>query len=151
MSEAKKKKFMMMSDLHGTLKSDIQPIVLKYKGRKKKEKQDLVDGDNKEYSKGLRDIQQLEGNILRVTKRSAAALSKGLDAYEHERDLSAKKKKDGAVDHFVDNSAKAASTSMKEISEIPMDIAESLGVKSYRKQARKSLKQVSKLIRLIRI
>jgi len=151
MSEAKAKKFVTMSDSRGILQSEIQPVVLEYKDRKKKNKQSVNDNEKKKYSKNLKDIQQLEGNILRVTKRSTEALSKGIDTYKQERDISATKKKDGAVDDFVDNSAKAASASMKEVSEIPMDIAESLGVKSYRKQARKSLKQVSRIIRLFRI
>jgi hypothetical protein len=133
------------------LQSEVQPIVLKYKDLKKRKKRAIEDKDEENDSRGLKDIQQMEGNILHITKRSVDALSKGLDTYEHERDISATEKKDGAIEDFVDNSAKAASTYMKEMSEIPIDIAESLNIKSYRKRARKTLRRVSKAIRLFRI
>jgi hypothetical protein len=149
MSEVEKKKLTVLSHSRGTLQSEVRPIVLQYKKRKKKG--GIEDDDEEKYSKGLKDVQQLEGNILRVTKRSTNALSKGIDTYEHERNLSAKEKKDGVIEDFVDNSAKAVSASMKEVSEIPVDIAESLKVTSFRKRARKNLRRASKIIRLFRI
>jgi hypothetical protein len=151
MSEVEKKKLTALSDSRGTWQSEVRPIVLEYKDRKKKKKRVIEDEDEEKYSKGLADVQQLEGNILRVTKRSTNALSKGIDTYQHERNLSAKEKKDGAIEDFVDNSAKAVSASLKEASEIPMDIAESLSTKSSRKRARKSLRRASRIIRLFRI
>src|SRR5215510_13269426 len=90
----------------------IQPILLKYKDRKKKRRSGMEEDEKAQYSRGLKDIQQLEGNILRITKRSANALSQGLDAYERERNNSAEQKKDGALEDFMDNTAKAASVSM---------------------------------------
>ena len=150
MNEAEEKKQAGLHLYRGKLQSEIQPIVVEYKKRKKK-KRTIEDKPEEKYSRGLEDIQRFEGNLLRLTKRSANALSKGLDTYERERKLSAKAKKDGAMENFVDNSAKAASTSMKEISEIPKDIAESLNVKSPRKRMRKSLHRTSKIIRLFRI
>jgi len=145
-----KKKTVNINGSHGTLQSEAQPIVLEYKKRKKK-KRTLEDEKEIRYSKDLKDVQKLEGNILRITKRSTHALSKGIDTYERERDNSAKEKKDGAVEDFVDNSAKAANTYMKEVSEIPMDIAETFGEKSYRKQTRKNLRRALKALRLFRI
>ena len=151
MSEVEKKKPTALRHSLSTLQSEVRPIVLEYKERKKKKKRAIEDEKEEKYSKGLEDIQRLEGNILRVTKRSTNALSKGIDTYERERNLSAKEKKDGAIEDFVDNSAKAASTYMKEVSEMPVDIAEALNMKPYRKRARKSLRRASKVIRLFRI
>ena len=150
MAETEKKKVLVMRRSGGKLQPDLQPIVLEYKERKKKTR---VEGESTEpkYTEGLEDVQRMEGDVMRVAQRSARALSKSLDTYDQERKRSAKEKKDGAIEDFAHNSAKAASTYMKEISEIPMDIAESLDTSSYRKRLRDSLHQTSKVIRLFRI
>jgi hypothetical protein len=150
MNGVEKKKQTALHLYRGNLQSEIRPIVLEYKKRKKKKKV-MEDEPKEKYSRGLEDIQNFEGNLLRLTKRSANALSKGLDSYRRERKISTKAKRDGAIEDFVDNSAKAASTYMKEVSEIPMDIAESLNIKPVRKQMRKNLRRASKMIGLFRI
>ncbi len=151
MNEVEKKKLSVLSDVSGSVPSEIRPIVLEYKECKKKKKRVIEDEDEEKYSKGLKDIQQLEGNILRITKHSANVVSKGIDTYEHERKVSAKEKKDGALEDFVDNSAKSVSASMKEASEIPVDIAESFNMKPLGKRMRKNLRRASKIIHLFRI
>ena len=133
----------------GKLEAEIKPIVLEYRKRRKQKAAD--EDEQEQYSEGLEDIQQLEGNIMRLAKRSARVVSKGLDTYDQERQKSAKEKKDGAIEDFVHNTAKAASVSMKEASEIPMDIVESVNTKNYRKRLRASLRRTSKIIRLFRI
>jgi hypothetical protein len=150
MAESEKKKVLVMRRAGGKLQPELQPIVLEYKERRKKTK---AEGDTEEvrYSEGLEDVQRMEGDVMRVAQRSARALSKSLDTYDQERKRSAKEKKDGAIEDFAHNSAKAASTYMKEMSDIPMDIAESLDTSSYRKRLRDSLHQTSKVIRLFRI
>lgn len=151
MAESEKKKVIVLHRSRGgKLQSKVQPIVLEYKERRKQQKK-TVETDEAKYTEGLEDIQRLEGDALRVAKRSARALSKGLDTYDQERQRSAKEKKDGAIEDFIDNSAKAASASMKEASEIPMDIAEALGTTSYRKRLRNNLRRASRVIRLFRI
>ena len=150
MNEVEKKKLTTLGELRGAGPSEIRPIVLKYKDRKKKKKRVIEVAEEAKYSKGLKDVQQLEGNILRVTKRSANVVSKGIDAYEHERNISAKEKEDGVLEDFVDNSAQAVSASMKEASEIPMAIAESFTMRRLGKRARKNLRRASKFIRLFR-
>ena len=123
--------------------------MLEYK-REKEEKKSSTDGDTKskeKYSKGLEDIQTMEADILRVSQKAAKAFSKGIDTYQAEREKSAEEKTDGAIEDFVHNSAKAMSASLKEASDIPVDIAESLSKEtSYRKQLRKTLKETSKAI-----
>ena len=150
MSESNSDKPRVLRRTHGKLQSDIKPIVLEYKGHKKKSKTQAEDGQEK-FSAGLEDVQVLEGDVMRVAQRSARAFSKGLDTYEHERQKSAKEKTDGAIEDFFHNSAKAASASLKEVSEIPIDLAESLNKESYRKRLRENLRRSSKLIRLFRI
>lgn len=150
MTETEKKKVLVLRRSNGKLQSNVQPIVIEYKDRKKK-KRAVGDEDKEKYSEGLEDIQRMEGDVMRVAQRSAKAFSKGIDTYEQERKRSAKEKKDGAVEDFVHNSAKAASVYMKEASEIPVDIAESLNTEAYQKRLRQSLRQTSKIIRLFRI
>jgi hypothetical protein len=151
MAESEKKKVLLLRRSQGKLQADLQPIVLEYKGRTKKKKKAADDDGKERYSEGLEDIQRVEGDAVRIAQRSARALSKGLDTYDQERRRSAKEKKDGAIEDFAHNSAKAVSVAMKEASEIPMDIAEALGETSYRKRLRESLRQTSRIMRLFRI
>lgn len=152
MTESKNPAGNVLRRAAGKLQPDIKPIVIEYQKRRTEKNLDTADGEEKQqYSEGLEDVQRLEGDFVRIAKRSANALSKSLDTYEEERRRSANEKKDGVIEDFVHNSAKAASTYLKEASEIPVDIAESLNTKSYRKRLRKSLRQASKVIRLFRI
>jgi hypothetical protein len=151
MSEFKNNnKPLVYSRIRGKLQSEIKPIILEYKGRKKKIETKPNEKQEK-YSDELEDIQVLEGNMMRVAQRAARAASKGIDTYEKERQRSAKEKNDGAIEDFVYNSAKASSAYLKEASEIPIDIAESINTETYRKRLRKSLQRASKLIHLFRI
>ena len=150
MSEFENKKVIVLRRTRGGLQSEIQPIVIEYKKRRKKKKAVEDDGEER-FSEGLDDVQRLERNFVRVAKRSTKAFSKGINTYETERNRSAKEKRDGAIEDFVDNSAKATSDFMKEASEIPVDIAETLGDRSYRKRTRKNLRRLSRTIRLFRI
>ena len=145
MSNAETNKARVLHRTNGGLKPEVKPIVLEYK----REKEDKKDGDAKgktKYSKGLEDIQTLEGNILRFSQKAAKSFSKGIDTYQHEREKSAEEKTDGAIEDFIHNSAKAMSASMKEASDLPVDIAESINTESYRKQLRKTLRETSKAI-----
>lgn len=150
MSESKNNKPRVFHRIGGKLQTEIKPIVLDFKERKKKSKTAL-DEDQDQYSEGLEDIQILEGDVMRVAQRSIKALSKGIDTYEHERQKSAKEKTDGAIEDFLHNSAKATSAYLKEASEIPVDLSEAIDKSSYRKRLRKYLRRSSKLIRLFRI
>jgi hypothetical protein len=130
--------------------ADLQPVVLKFKKGGKKSK-DSGEAAKAKYSKGLEDIQILEGNFVRIAQRTSKAIYRGIDTYERERSQSSKKKIDGAIEDFVYNSAKAASEFMKETSEIPVDLVDSMNTKSYRKGVRKGLRRSSKILRMWRI
>ena len=135
----------------GVLKSEVRPIVLNYKNRKKRKKPGIENEGSERYSAGFEDIQRLEKDAIQIARRSARAISKGLDSYDQERDKSARSKKDGAIEDFVYNSGTAVSTTLKEMSGIPLDIAESINTKNYRSRLRKNLKRTSRFIRLFRL
>jgi len=151
MFEAENKKVLVLRRSRGKLESGLQPIVLERKEQKKKKQDDQAENGQEKYSEGLEDVQRFESDAMRIAQRTARAVSKGIDTYEHERKRSAQEKTDGAIEDFVHNSAKAASTYMKEVSDIPLDIAESVNTSSYRKMLRNNLRQTSRLIRLFRI
>ena len=151
MSESKSDKPRVLRRTGGKLQAEMKPIILEYKGRKKKSKPQAEENGQAKYSEGLEDVQVLEGNMLRVAQRAAKAASKGIDTYEQERQRSAKEKTDGAIEDFFNNSAKATSAYLKEASEIPIDMVDAINTESYRKRLRKNLRRTSKLIRLFRI
>jgi hypothetical protein len=150
MSESENVKPRVLRRAHGKLQPEIKPIVLEYKERSKK-RGARADEDKEEYSEGLKDVQVLEGNAVRVAQKAVKALSKGVDTYERERQKSAKEKTDGAIEDFFNNSAKATSAYLKEASDIPVDLVESIDTGSYRRMLRKNLRRTSRLIRLFRI
>lgn len=129
---------------HGKLQPQTKPIVLEYK--KEKNSNTGETRPKRKYSKGLEDLQVLEEDLLRISQKAAKAFSKGIDTYQQEREKSADEKTDGAIEDFLHNSAKAMSVSMKEASDIPIDIAEAVGKESNRKRLRKSLREISKAI-----
>lgn len=130
----------------------IQPIVIKYKSRKKgkKQKSALESEVSPRFSRSLEDVQKVEGDLVRVARRASRAVSRGIDTYDKERKKSAAEKKDGAIEDFPHNTAKAVSTSLKEASEIPVDIVDSLSTKNYRKQVRRNLRRASRALRIFR-
>jgi len=150
MSESKSAKPRMLRRTGGKLQSEMKPIVFEYTGRKKKSKPKAEEGQAM-YSEGLEDVQVLEGNMVHIAQRAAKAASKGLDTYEQERQRSAKEKTDGAIEDFFNNSAKATSAYLKEVSDIPVDVVESLNTESYRKRMRRNLRRASRFMRLFRM
>ena len=129
----------------GELQPDMKPILLEYKKWKKKEKNKPKEGKAK-YTRGLKDIQRMEGDSVHLVKTAARAISKGIDTYDQARQQSAKKKTNGAMRDFINNSAKATSAFLKESSDIPVDLAESISRLSMRKNLVKGLRRASKRI-----
>ena len=133
--------------------SALEPIVLKFKKSKKKKEEEPVVEDKREekYSRGLKYIQRLDGNVVHIAQKATKALSKGMDVYDREREKSAREKTDGAIEDFINNAAKAGSAYLKEAADIPVDLAEAISPVSYRKKLRKNLLRASRFIRLWRI
>jgi hypothetical protein len=157
MTDDEKDKIHLLDRSTAQAEPRLKPIILKYK--KKNKKVDETDESGKvgseKYSRGLGDIQRLEGHVVHVAQKATKALSKGMDVYEREREQSSREKTDGAIEDFIHNSAKATSAYLKEASGIPIDLAESVAESastgSYRKRVRKTLKLASGFIRLWRI
>jgi hypothetical protein len=129
------------------VKQGPKPIILNYTKWKKKGNNKVKEGKPK-YSKGLKDIQCLECDVVHIAETGAMAFSKSINTYLEERGRSARKKKDGAIKDFLHNSAKATSTYMKETSDIPIDVADSLSKFTFRKNLRKGMRRASKRILL---
>ena len=132
----------------------LEPIVINYKANKKKKKKDQSEEDTEDkprYTSQLKDVQEMEGDMLQIARRASQSVTKGLDTYDKARKKSARTKKDGAIEDFPHNATKAVSEAMKEASEIPVDIVDALMTKNYRKQARKNLKRATRLIKVFRI
>jgi hypothetical protein len=125
----------------------VRPIVFEYKKTKKKKAKPAPEGTAK-YSRGLEDVQIVSGDWLRATRKAVGALAKAIDVYDREQQRSAVEKKDGAIEDFPYNAGKAVSVWMKEASDIPLDMAESAKRRPYSKRVRKSLRRVSKLLRV---
>ena len=60
MSEAENKKVIVLRRTRDGLQSEIRPILIDYKKRRKKKRQASDNGEEK-YSEGLEDVQRLEG------------------------------------------------------------------------------------------
>jgi hypothetical protein len=131
----------------GQLQQDLKPIVLEYRPRKKK----TAGRGEPRYSEGLEDVQRVEGDLVRIARRATSAASKGLDTYDRERQRSASEKKDGAIEDFPHNSAKAMSEALKEASEIPVDIADSIERTDLHREIRRGLRRISRAIAVFRL
>jgi hypothetical protein len=131
--------------------SATRPIVLKLKKGGKKSKKNESGEKKVKYSRGLKDIQKFEGNMVGIARKATSALSKGVEVYDVEREKSSREKTDGAIEDFIHNTAKASSASLKEAADIPVDIAEAISPISYRKRLRRNLRRATKTIRLWRI
>ena len=154
MSEENKATEQIAEHFSGPSEARLKPIVLKLKkgGKRAKKKDEGVEVERKEkYTRGLEDIQRLEGNVVRVAHKASKALTKSMNVYEHERQQSARAKTDGAIEDFIHNTAKAGSAYLKEAADLPLDLAEAVSPGAYRKRLRRNLRRASKFIRLWRI
>lgn len=115
-----------------------KPIVLKLNKKKKRKIR---------YSKGLEEIQRMEGHLTRSAQRIARATEKGITSYRKLSIKSAKKKKDGAIRDFIPNSGIAMSRSMREASQLPFDIAQAMDTPQNRKRLKRQLRGISRSLR----
>lgn len=135
---------------HGQLEARLRPVILEYEPRPEKRAKTEIGSKGERYSAGLEDIQQAEVDLLSVMRRATRAVAQGVETYDRERARSAEAKTDGAIEDFPHNSAKALSEMLKEASEIPVDIADAVTTKNYRRRLRRNLQSVSKTLRVFR-
>jgi len=145
MSAEAKKNAVPLRQSESGLEPDPKPIVLNYKKWKKQSsKKAETDTDKPRYTKGLADVQKMEGDAVQIAQTAARALSMSLDTYHEARQKSAKKKTDGALEDFIHNTAKATSTFLKETSDIPVEVADSISRSNMRKNLRKGIRRAAK-------
>lgn len=133
----------------GQLQPGLRPIVLEYRAHDEDVESDPERGE--EYSEGLADLQQAEADFVRIARRATSAVAKGIDTYDVERRASAKSKRDGALEDFPHNSAKAVSAALKEASELPLDVADAVTTSHSRKRLRRGLRRLSRSMRVFRL
>jgi hypothetical protein len=84
-------------------------------------------------------------------RRATRAIALGVETYERERAKSAQMKVDGAIVDFPHNSAKALSETLREASEIPVDVADSVTTQNYRRRVHRNLRNAAKALRVFRM
>jgi Family of unknown function (DUF6312) len=117
-----------------------KPIVIKTKKQKKKK-----------YSSGLKDVQVIGRRMSKISSDIAHSMSEGVDSYRKASDKSARKKRDGALRDINLNVAKAVSRALRESSDIPFDLAKSLTTRGSRRSARRQIRAISRISRILRI
>lgn len=101
----------------------------------------------RKYSKGLKDLQQLQRTVSRTSTRVARAVAKGMATYRKRSNKSARKKRDGAIRDFGINFAEGLGKTMRVLSAVPSDLAAGLNTKRTRKRMRRGLRAASRLTR----
>jgi hypothetical protein len=117
-----------------------KPIILKTKKQKKKK-----------YSSGLKDVQVVGRRMSKIAADVARSMSEGVDAYRKASDKSARKKRDGALRDLNLNVAKGVSRALRESSDIPFDLAKSMTTRGSRRMARRQIRAISRIGRVLRI
>ena len=117
-----------------------KPIVIDFKKKKKRK-----------YSRGLRDLQISERRTADVSARMMRSISEGFDAYRKASDKSSRKKRDGALLDMNRNLAKGLRRSLRKSSRLPVDLAKAVETPGSRRFARRQIRSISRLNRLLRI
>jgi len=109
-----------------------QPIVIRLKKKKRR------------YSSSLKTIQRRMRSSTKVTDRVLDAISSGLGKYRKRADRSSKKKKDGILKDFVNNSAAGLGATLRKSSKLPELIAKSM---RSQKSSRRQVNVIKALVR----
>jgi hypothetical protein len=80
----------------------------------------------RKYSKGLKDLQQLERGVSKAMHRLAGSVDEGLRTWRKATERSARAQRDGAIRDALKNYAKATSRGLRVASWVPLDLAEAL-------------------------
>ncbi len=136
---------------HGHLEPGLRPIVVDLKPGREKRAKTRKEPKAIKYSPGLAEIQQAQADLLKVMRRATRAIAHGVDTYEQERAKSAETKLDGAIVDYPHNAAKALSETIREASEIPVDVADAITTQNYRRRMHRNLRRISKALRVFRM
>jgi hypothetical protein len=111
------------------------PIIFTLKRNKKRKRR---------YSRGLRDLQQMERRLTRSARRMSRSADKGMASYWKRREKSARKKRDGALRDFIPNSGWAMSRAMREASPLPYDLARAMSTRGTRRWLNRQVRMASR-------
>jgi hypothetical protein len=78
-------------------------------------------------SKAAREAKRVERGLSKASQRLARAVELGLESWQRRRDKSARRRRDGAVEDALRNTAFAAGTIVKEASWASSDFIRALG------------------------
>jgi hypothetical protein len=109
------------------------PHVYDFRSNKKNRKR-------KKYSRGLKNVQRLEDGLTLASKRLGSGVERGFGNYRKRRNKSARRKKDGAVRDWLENSSGGLSNGLRVASDAPYDVARKLNSKRFGKQFRDSIR-----------
>lgn len=111
------------------------PIVITRAPRRKKRR----------YSRGLREIQQLERGIARSSQRLSRALERGLVEYRKRSNRSARRRRDGAIRDFVRNGSRGLSRGLRVASNAPYDMLQPVSTRRISRTVRNALRTAAPL------
>jgi hypothetical protein len=111
----------------------MSPIVYDFRSNKNNKKR-------KKYSRGLKNVQRLEDGLTLASKRLGRSVDRGFGNYRKRRNKSARRKKDGAIRDWVENSSGGFSNGLRVASDAPYDVARKLNSKRFGKQFRDSIR-----------
>ena len=101
----------------------------------------------RKYSKGLKELQQLERTLSKASNRVARGVAQGMATYRKRSDKSAMKKRDGSLRDLAVNVAAGLGKTLRVLSSVPSDLAKGLDTKSARKRTRRQVKIASRIVR----
>lgn len=93
------------------------------------------------YSKDLKNIQKAEHRLSKASRKIARSVEKGINSYLKQRDKSASKKKDGALEDLSINFSKGFADFGKAASPAFYDIGKAVNIFRLTKKQRKSVKR----------
>jgi hypothetical protein len=108
------------------------PLVIKL-GKKKKKRGS---------SKAARRLEYYEKRMSKSARRVSRGIKNGVDTYIDNRNRSERRRKDGAILDFCENSAKGIAKAISESSPILTDAAKALNTKKMRKQIKQFLRPI---------
>jgi Family of unknown function (DUF6312) len=108
------------------------PVVIKLRDKKRK----------KGSSKAAKRLEYYEKRLSKSARRVSRGVKNGVDTYIDNRNRSERKRRDGALVDFCENSAKGIAKAISESSPILTDYTKALNTKRMRKQIRQFLRPI---------
>ncbi len=115
----------------GTLVVLGAPVVFNVKKRKKKGS-----------SPAARRLEDIEKRVSKSVRRVSRGVKNGVDEYIDNRNRSERRRRDGALMDFCENTAKGTARAISESSSVLTDVAKACNTKRLRKQIRKALRPI---------